>query len=161
MSMEHEQINDRCVALSTRCTKMTGRVLARMMREFLKKAREPTVKHGKQSVRSLKKQGASLADVEISGDNIGSFKKVARKYEIDYALKKDASMEPPRWVVFFKAKDDKALESAFKEYSRAILKEKSPKASILAKLDRFKELAKSVPQKAIERVKDAVRGGAR
>jgi len=140
---------------------MTGRILARMMREFLKKAREPTVKHGKQSLKSLSKQGASLADVEISGENIGSFKKIARKYNVDVALKKDATLTPPRWVVFFKAKDDKALESAFKEYSRAILKEKSQKASILAKLDRFKELAKSIPQKAIERVKDAVRGSER
>ena len=158
---EHEQVNDRCVALSTRCTKMTGRILARMMRAFLKKMREPKVKHGAQSLKSLTKQGGSLADIEISGDNIGSFKKIARKYNVDFALKKDATLTPPRWVVFFKAKDDKALESAFKEYSRAILKEKSQKASILAKLDRFKELAKSIPQKAIERVKDAVRGSER
>jgi len=132
-----------------------------MMREFLKKAREPTIKHGQQSLKSLSKQGASLADVEISGENIGSFKKTAWKYKVDFALKKDATLTPPRWVVFFKAKDDKAMESAFKEYSRAILKQKAPKVSILARLDRLRELAKSVPQKAIERVKDVVRGGVR
>jgi len=136
---------------------MTGRILASMMRTLLKKVREPAVKHGKQSLKSLAKQGGSLADVEISGDNIGSFKKIARKYNVDFALKKDASLSPPRWVVFFKAKDDKALESAFKEYSRTILKQKTPKTSILARLDRFKELVKSAPHRAIERVKDAVR----
>jgi len=136
---------------------MTGRVLARMMQAYLKKVCEPNVKRGKQSVKSLSKQGASLADVEISGDNIGSFKKIARKYNVDYALRKDASLAPPKWVVFFKAKDDKAIESAFKEYARTTLKLKAPKTSILARLDRFKELVKSAPQKMIERVKDAVR----
>jgi len=155
--MEHEQVNDRCVALSTQCTKMTGRVLAKMMQAYLKEMREPKVKRGKQSLASLKKQGADLADIEISGDNIGSFKKIAREYNVDYALKKDTSLEPPKWVVFFKAKDDKSLESAFKKYVRVTLKQKAPRESILAKLNRFKELARSAPQKIIERIKDVVR----
>ena len=155
--MEHEQVNDRCVALSTQCTKMTGRILAKMMRAFLQKMRAPHIKHGKQSLKSLAKQGISLADVEISGDNIGAFKKIARKYHVDYSLKKDASQEPPRWVVFFRTKDDKALESAFKEYARTTLKQKAPRESILEKLNRFREFAKSAPQKIIERIKDVVR----
>ncbi|MCL2798641.1 MAG: PcfB family protein, partial [Firmicutes bacterium] len=117
MSMEHEHINDKNVALSVRGAKVTARLLAQAMQAFLKKAREPTYKHGKQSLKSLTKQGASLADIEISGDNIGSFKKIARKYNIDYSLKLDKAANPPRCVVFFKAKDSKALESAFKEYS--------------------------------------------
>ena len=103
MAMEHEQINDKSVALSIRGAQMTGRVLARAMRVFLKKAREPTHKSGKQSLKSLSKQGATLADMEIPGD-VGAFKKIARKYNIDFALKKDASVDPPNWVVFFKAK---------------------------------------------------------
>jgi hypothetical protein len=109
----------------------------------LKKAREPTQKHGKQSLKSLSKQGAALADIPISGDNIGSFKRIARKYNVDFALRKDDSTQPPNWVVFFKAKDDKAIQSAFGEYSKAILKHKD-KPSMLQRLEKFKELAKSV-----------------
>ena len=46
MSMEHEQINDKSVALSVRAVKMTGNLLAKAMQSFMKKAREPTHKHG-------------------------------------------------------------------------------------------------------------------
>ena len=144
MSMEHEQINDKSVALSVRAVKMTGRLLAKAMQAFLKKAREPTYKHGKQSLKSLSKQGSSLADIEIDGGNIGSFKKIAEDYKIDFSLKKDDTKQPPHWVVFFKAKDSKAMESAFKEYSKIELKHKKVKTPILERLAKFKELAKSV-----------------
>ena len=153
MSMEHEQINDKSVALSVRGAKMTGRLLAKAMQAFLKKAREPTQKHGKQSLKSLAKQGTSLADIEIDGGNIGSFKKIARKYNVDFALKKDDSKQPPGWVVFFKAKDSKALESAFKEYSRLELKVKKTKTPMLERLAKFKELAKSIVPPAKKRSK--------
>lgn len=122
---------------------MTGRLLAKAMQAFLKKARAPTYKHGKQSLKSLSKQGASLADLEISGDNIGSFKRTARKYNLDFTLKKDTLADPPRCVVFFKAKDSKALESAFKEYSRIELKHRE-RPSMLKRLEQFKALAKTI-----------------
>jgi hypothetical protein len=150
--MEHEQINDKNVALYIKGGKMTARILADAMKKFLKKAREPTQKHGKQSLKSLTKQGASLADMEIPGE-IGTFKRIARKYNIDFALKRDDSVKPPNYVVFFKAKDDKAIESAFNEYSKAVLKHKS-KPSMLKRLEKFKELAKSL----VPRVKNRERG---
>jgi hypothetical protein len=141
--MEHEQINDKSIARSVKATKRTGRFLAQAMQKFLKKARVATFKTGKQSLKSLSKQGAPLADIPISGDNIGSFKRIARKYNVDFALKKDDSTQPPNWIVFFKAKDDKAIQSAFGEYSKAILKHKD-KPSMLKRLDKFKALAKSI-----------------
>ena len=144
MAMEHEQINDRSVAICVKGAKLTGRMLAQAMRALLKKMKEPGYKHGEQSLKSLTKQGTSLADIEISGENIGTFKKTARKYNVDFALKCDKSDNPPKWVVFFKAKDDKALEAAFNEYSKVTLKHKTVKPSMLTKLRNFKELAKNV-----------------
>jgi hypothetical protein len=136
-----EQINEKSVALYIKASKLTGRVLARAMRAFLKKAREPTVHHGKQSVKSLTKQGASLSNIEITGDNIGSFTKTARKYNVDFALKRDDSQSPPKWLVFFKAKDADALTAAFNEYSRLTVKrEKTQKSPLLEALAKAKEL---------------------
>ena len=137
-----EQVNDKAIALSVKAMKLTGRLLAKAMREFLKKAREPTFTHGKQSVKSLTKQGASLSNIEIGGDNIGSFSKTARKYYIDFALKRDSSESPPRWIVFFKAKDADALTAAFNEFTKITLRRKE-KPSLLASLAKFKELAKN------------------
>ena len=150
---QNDQINEKTVALSIKAVKLTGRLLAKAMKAFLKKAKEPFEKHGKQSVKSLTKQGASLADIEIPGE-IGTFKKVARKYNIDFAVKRDDSTKPPKWVVFFKAKDSKALESAFSEYSKTTLKYKE-KPSMLQKLEKFKEAAKAITPP----VKNRERGG--
>jgi hypothetical protein len=157
MSMEHEHINDKTVAISVKAVKITGRLLAKAMEAFLKKIRNPPGKHGEQSIKSLTKQGASLTDIDISGDNIGTFKKTARKFNIDLALKRDDSTNPPKWIVFFKAKDDKAMQSAFRDYTSAILVKKTRKASMLTKINRFKALAKSTPHKVLEKVKDKFR----
>jgi hypothetical protein len=112
------------------------------MQAFLHKARaSPKAKSGKQSVKSLTKQGASLSNIEIGGDNIGDFKRVARKYNVDFALKRDDSETPPKWLVFFKAKDADSLTAAFKEYSKATLKVKE-RPNFLAKLFKFRDIAK-------------------
>lgn len=150
-----EQINERTVAFSIKGAKITGRILAQAMQAFLKKAREPTYKHGKQSIKSLTKQGASLTNLEISGDNIGSFKRIARKYNVDFALKRDDAANPPRCFVFFKAKDDKALEAAFKDYTALNLKHKAREPSMLKRLFKFKEKAKAV----VSPVKNRNKGG--
>ena len=155
MSMEHEHINDRSVALCVKGVKLTGSMLAKAMKAFLKKLKEPAYEQGEQSLKSLTKQGVSLADIEISGDNIGTFKKTARKYNVDFALKCDKSENPPKWVVFFKAKDDKALQAAFNEYSKITLKYKAKKPSMLAKLRDLKELVKNMATPA----KNRNRGG--
>jgi len=156
--MEHEQVNDKCVALSMRGSRVTGRMLAKAMLATLRfskgMGRRLITPHGEQSLKSLTKKGSALTDIEISGDNIGTFRKVARKYNVDFALRKDSSQDPPRWIVFFEAKNDKAMQSAFNEYAKATLKQKSKKDSMLNKLDKNKELARSAPEKVLERVKD-------
>jgi hypothetical protein len=150
-----EQINERTVALSVRAAKLTGRLLAYAMRAFLKKAREPTFKCGRQSIKSLTKQGASLSNIEVSGDNIGLFTKTARKYNVDFALKRDDSQTPPKWFVFFKARDADALTAAFNEYSKAALKAKDPRPSLLDTLEKAAEFAKAIAAP----VKNRSRGG--
>ena len=139
-----EQVNDKTVALSVKATKITGRLLAQAMKAFLKKVGEPHFKSGKQSVRTLTKQGASLSNIQIDGDNIGSFNRIARKYNVDFALKRDDAVTPPKWMVFFKAKDIDALTAAFNEYYKIQCPKKDRKPSVLDALDKAKELAKEV-----------------
>ena len=139
-----EQVNDKTVALSVKAAKITGRLLAQAMQAFLKKVREPHYKSGKQNIRTLIKQGASLSNIPIDGDNIGSFSRIARKYNVDFALKRDDAVTPPKWMVFFKAKDIDALTAAFKEYSNIQFPKKDRKPSMLDALEKAKALAKEV-----------------
>ena len=58
---------------------------------------------------------------------------------MDYAITKNRD-EPPRYLVFFKARDADTLTAAFKEYSvKTVKKENQP--SILEQLAKFKALA--------------------
>ena len=140
-----EAIEEKTVALTVKSTKITGRILAMAMRAFINAARKSKnkPKHGKQSIKSLTKDGANLSNIEITENNIGAFKKTARKYNVDFALKRDDAAVPPKWLVFFKAKDADTLTAAFNEYSSKILKIKQRKPSLLNKLSKFKAFAKT------------------
>jgi len=124
---------------------MTARLLAQAMQAFLKKTGKSAEKHGKQSLKSLTKSGASIEKVEIPGDSdINSFKKTARKYNIDFSMQKDKSTDPPSWIIFFKSKDSKSMDAAFKEFSKSVLKNKSPVTPIAKEMERFRDIAKGI-----------------
>ena len=102
-------------------------------REAKTVAKKQEYRPGKKSLNSRVKQGSKLSNVEIKDGNIRSFEKVARKYSIEYSLKKDRSQTPPRYLVFFRAKDKGVMMAAFKEYSNLSIPE-SRKASIRKRL---------------------------
>ena len=93
---------------------------------------------GRQTLASLKKQGVSLSNVEITKDNIKSFDSVAKKYKIEYALMKQKNSEPPRFYVFFKGADAEVLDAAFKEYAKKEFKldEKGSLKDVLEDIDK-------------------------
>ena len=71
---------------------------------------------------------------------IKAFEGTAKKYGIDFALKKDATESPPRYLVFFKGRDADVLTAAFKEFSaKKLTQEKKP--SIRKLLSTLKEAA--------------------
>ena len=78
-------------------------------------------------------QDQGVANIEISDRNIRDFDRVARKYGVDYAIKKDRTVSPPKYLVFFKAKDGDALTAAFKEYTADTVRKKG-RGSVLQKL---------------------------
>jgi len=151
-----EQVNDKTVALSVKGAKITGRLLAKAMRAMLAEMKKQKAPQGKQSVRKLARQGASLQNIEITDQNIKSFERVARKYGVDFALKKDISVSPPKWLVFFKSKDADALTAAFSEYTAKTLKRTAARPSLLAQLNKYKEIVKNA---VVDRVKNKDRGG--
>ena len=75
--------------------------------------------------------------------HIKAFESTAKKYGIDFALKKDATETPPRYLVFFKGRDADALTAAFKEFSaKKLTQDKKP--SIRKALAAFREKAKEL-----------------
>ncbi len=121
-----------------------GKISARILKETLEKAladmerssqqqqrsastkqkdKKQTVNRGKHSLKKLAGNGAQLSNIEVTDGNIKSFAKCARKYNVDYSIKKDKSVSPPRYFVFFRAKDVDSITAAFKEYTGRTLQQ--------------------------------------
>lgn len=142
-----EEITQRTVSLSVEAGKMTADLLQKAVKKVLeemqKKPSQRTLHQGKQTLHQLKQHGASLTNIEITEQNIKAFSVVAKKYDIDYALKKDpTTAPPPHYYVFFKAKDKDQLQPAFKEFTAMTLdREKRP--TIRERLAQAQEQAKT------------------
>lgn len=140
-----EEVRDKSVAFVTNVGKNGGRMTTSLlkwaMRQYMEQSRNPHIHHGRQTVKQLVRQGVGVQNIEITDKNIKSFEHIARKYGVDYALKKDPS--EGKYLVFFKAKDTDALNAAFAEYTAKTLKRDKSKPSLLARLTHFKEVVKS------------------
>ena len=151
-----DEVRDKSVALVIRVGKNGGKLTADLLkwaiRQYQRQANEP--QHGKQSVKSLVEQGGGVQNIEITDKNIKSFERVARKYGVDFAMKKDPSQG--KYLVFFKARDADALNAAFAEYTAKTLNRKRGKPSLKKQLSHFKEL---VSRQSADREKHRGKGG--
>ena len=136
--------------------KLTAQVLQAAIRKYLAARQKGTGKahHGQQSLRQLKKDGSALSNIEITDANIGLFKPCAKKYDIDFTLRKDRTTHPPRYIVIFKSKQVDNLEQAFKEFTAKKLKQQE-RPSIRKTLAVLKEKAAArSSQQAKEKIKE-------
>ena len=131
-----DEINEKVIALSIKGTKLTAEMLQKPIKFMLslikKQIDKPTQHKGKQTLKQLMKQNAGVSSIEITDENIKAFESTAKKYGIDFALKKDTTETPPRYLVFFKGRDAEVLTAAFKEFSaRKLTQEKNPQSEKL------------------------------
>ena len=96
--------------------------------------------------------------MEIGDSGVRDFKRIANKYGVDFAIVKDKEGDPPKYTVFFKARDADAITQVLKDYAHKQTKRKElnerERPSILAELRRFKEKVASMPHKERERKKE-------
>lgn len=155
-----DEVNEKVIAISIKATKLTAEMLQKAIKFMLSQIKKQLDKQqtpkGKQTLKQLMKQNAGVSNIEITDSNIKAFESTAKKYGIDFALKKDATETPPRYLVFFKGRDADVLTAAFKEFSaKKLTQDKKP--SIRKALAAFKEKAK---QRSVnrEKVKNKDRG---
>jgi len=143
-----EEVENRTVNLAISTTKLTGRALLSAFRKYLqyRKSRKAEKSVGEQTIGELLGQNQGASNIEIEKTDIQGFKKILGKYGIDYAITKDPSQTPNRYLVFFKARDGDAMTAAFKEYSASLM-QKQRKPSVLQQLHKLKQLAASMPVK--------------
>ena len=151
-----EEVENRTLTLIVSGTKFTGRLFKAAISKYMAHRREkklnkqrgrdsPVTPKGKQTVKQLIGQNQGVSNIEINDPSIKDFERIARKYGVDYAVKKDRSASPPKYLIFFKARDADALTAAFSEYTQKKVKkaDRSERPSVLEKLAQFKALLKN------------------
>lgn len=160
-----EEVENRTVNLAITTTKLSWRVILAAAQKYLKhRANKKAIKvaraekeanqksTGKQTVEELIGQNQGVSSIDIAKTDLKGFENVARKYGVDYAIRQDISVNPPKYLVFFKARDADALTAAFNEFTaKALRKEERPSA--LKQLWKLKGLMSSLDSKQCVRDK--------
>ena len=147
-----EEVTGKAVALIVDGARMSEQVLEKAITAYLdaQKNKQPKNYRGKQSLKHLSQQNAGLASIEISDKNIKAFTQVAKKYHVDFALKKDTAADQPRYLVFFKSRDADAITAAFQEFTaKKVLR----KPSIRKRLALAKEKVQQKEHRQLDREK--------
>ena len=155
-----EEVTQGAVTLIVNGSKLTEQAFEKAVKKFLEevqKSRQPKIYRGKQTLKQLAGQNAGLSNIEISDKNIRAFSQVAKKYHVDFALKKDTSAEQPRYLVFFKSRDADAITAAFQEFAgKRMGREEKP--SIRERLNQAREqAAQKTEHRSIDREKVKVK----
>lgn len=160
-----EDVENKSVNLAVKSTKVTASVLYRALKWYINQRKQKSLEKpadsedpikGEQSVKELIGQGQGVSSMPIGDKGVRDFKKICKKYGVDFAIVKDKNEDPPIYTVFFKAKDADAIASVLKEYSAKQMKkqEKKERPSILEKLKKFKDIVAKQPKKEKERRKE-------
>ena len=143
-----EEVENKTLMLMINGTKFSGRMLKTAVSKYLAHCKEKklqqgqVVPHGKQSVKQLAGQNQGVEKLDFNDLSIREFDRIARKYGVDYAVKRDRSSDPPKFLIFFKSRDSGALTAALEEYTQKQV-HKASRPSVLQRLDSFKALLKN------------------
>ena len=153
-----EEVTQKTIALVIKTAKLDASVLKAAMKMYLNHHKQKAQKtHGKTSVKKLVGDGVGVSSIEVTDGNIKSFERVAKKYNVDFAIKKDKTTEPPKYLVFFKGRDADAVAQAFKEFVYGNEKKKG-RVSVREKLNRLKDALSQDKNREQSREKKKDRG---
>ena len=155
-----EEVENRAVTLVISATKLTARLLKAVILKYLASRKEkklakargaPEKPTGKQTVKQLTQQNQGVSNIDIQDKEIRQFERIARKYGVDYAVKKDRSTSPPKYMIFFKGRDADAITAAFQEYMGRKLRRET-RTSVLERLEQYKDMARNTVEKVRKKV---------
>ena len=127
---------------------VTNEVLKNVMRDFLSGKMQ---KSGKKRYGDLAKSG-KLENIEVTDNNIRDFLETAKKYDIDFSLKKDKSTSPATYHIFFESSKTENFKKAFSEYALGIRKNLDKKSvTQVVNREQIKQNAKTISRQQADR----------
>ena len=146
-----EETTQKTIALAIKTSKLTASVLQKAMKMYLEHQKHKEPSHGKIPVKKLVGQGEGAKSIEVTDSNIRSFERVARKYNVDFAVKRD------KYLVFFKGKDADVIAQAFKEFVK-VNEKKQQRPSLRQKLKGLQKIVAQNKNRERSREKNKDRG---
>ena len=89
-----EEVTQRTVVLCVEATKLSAGMLQQAMKKVLDEMQKGVtghktkLHHGKQTLRQLMKHNTGVSNIEITNQNIRAFSATAKRYGIEFALKR-------------------------------------------------------------------------
>lgn len=122
-----EDIENKSLTLIINTSKLSGRTMVTAFMKLLRYSRNRIREHrdvkpqGKQSVKKLIAQNQGVEKTELADrEEAKTFDRFAKKYGVDYAIRKGISTDgKPRYILFFKARDRAAIDQAMAAYATA------------------------------------------
>ena len=160
-----EEVENRTLTMMVNGSKFTGRMFKAAIAKYMAHRKEvkhqkqqkreaPVIPHGKQTVKQLIGQDQGVSNIELTDPSIRQFDRIARKYGVDYAIKR---VEKGKYLLFFKAKQVDAITGCFSEYSRRMMNRgRDRRVPLREQLKRAQELVRDQPRQK-ERTKEAER----
>jgi hypothetical protein len=148
-----EETTQKTIAFAIKTSKLTASVLQKAMKMYLEHQKHKEPSHGKIPVKKLVGQGAGAKSIEVTDDNVKAFERVAR----DFAVKRDKTTEPPKYLVFFKGKDADVIAHAFKEFVK-VNEKKQQRPSLRQKLKGLQKMIAQNKNRERSREKNKDRG---
>ena len=166
-----EEITQKTIALVFRAVSFTARHFEAVLREakhdlerqenmavnrksgrWQKKSATPPEKkkHGRMSVKDLVGEGQGATTIQIP-DDIKDFQRIARKYNVDFAIKKDKTVDPPKYIVFFRAKDTDVIKECFKDYLNGQSR-KRQRVPFKQRLEEFRDRAAKLNKNLVKKL---------
>lgn len=150
-----EEIENRTINLAITTSRLAGHTIVAGIKTYLnhrakvksqKLAKTADGPHGKMTVKELIGKEQGVSSIPLDDSRIRDFERVARKYGVDFAVTKDKRQVPPKYTIFFKAKDADALTAIVENYTQKQLRQKE-RPSLLKQLSKIKAIVAAMPNK--------------
>ena len=140
-----EEIERKTVCLVIKGAKLTTELFASGIKKAFETGLNVThkehEKHGEMKLEDLVGKGRGAKSVDVKEGDLGSFRKIASKYNVDYSIKQGKDENGKNiFYVFFQAKDESVIQSALKEFVKKN-ETKEIKKSLRQELKQNKEKA--------------------
>lgn len=112
-------------------------------------------KSGEQTLKQLAQHDDKFSHVPVNSESMKSFKTVAKKHKVDFAIVPDHTKTPPQHKVYFKASDTQTFTAVFKEYLANEIKQAQSKTPTFK--ERMADAKEKVKAQEVKQDKDKTR----